>query len=1175
MTNKISVLTSARRFKAGGWLLVPMLLLIVSAVYPQTVVPLTNPGFESPVLSAVSGDDVHYAVDGWSSSSSMTTNWHQAALQASPATEGNQFVMAERFGFHLSQEMGSLEADTRYVFSVDIFPLRDVDTDDIEVDIDSRFFFNPYERRVYTVYRPSWLPDQEDLRRVDGMWMTVQVELDTADWPNLVGEQYRVRVSGDYMAIDNAQLIKYAPGEYPVSGNNTYYVSQSDGDDSNDGLTPLTAWQSFDRPNAMHFKPGDSLLLKRGDEWTEELHIRSDGSPGNYFELSSYGDANDPRPLIRRSNLADDKCIVFERPSYVTISDMDCRDAKLGIYLRYHDSYLNNDVSIDNCHFEGNTDPTLVPDDHNYEYSWSNAIWLGGHIWNSNRNNTTILDGLSITNCSFVDCACGYGSGFYYPPAYDARVRNFYMADCSAVDCYQGAFALMNTEGGLIERVVNIGGGVDGWTGSTLGFLQSCRDITIDRCSFGYMDRQESGDGVGFDFEGDTKNCTISNSIFHDNSSAGTLILSTDGYNTDVTITDCVYYNNNTNPWNSEINSEILSGAALNTGSVNNTGLYRRDDSSNYHSNYFDNIAFNNVRQEFFDETRTQRWWEFEDAGDLEGWGTFNDWENPVVENGALTATGSTGIDPYVHSPLMWLNTHYHPYLWLRMSHTSGDYATLFYVTETDPVWDAEKSVSFGVIDDGMMRDYFVDLRSAAFCGVVTQVRLDPPLESGSELEIDHIRFTGSLDRSQTAPVIQPGLPQEMTITAQGYTDGWVLESTGGSETGGLTEVGFGYTRIGDEGDNGRYRTVLSFDTSVLPANAQLVSAQLGITRVGQIGKNPWTYDQHLSEADICVIDMATPYFGSSLALEAQDWQAPATVVDAGHYIVPYEHFMTVYDLISDEAVNQIDKSGTTQFRIRLEPGTNNDSTADYFFFGGGNHPDASARSTLRVKYYLDEIPSMPVRPTLPDVWVAQGQPARTPSALIVLPGTEDLSWSWSDDAMDELAYNVYYAPGNVLPGSLTEALAANSTQYAVDNLMPNTAHSFAVSAVNAEGESSLLQTGLAWTLAQTPAAPEVANLQSQSIDITIGADDNSSDTEYAIYCETNNKWVQPDGTLASAPSWQAADDWGTVTAAGLKPDTNHWFSVRARNGNGIETEFGPSTRTHPTAVEAWEQLYR
>jgi hypothetical protein len=74
-----------------------------------------------------------------------------------------------------------------------------------------------------------------------------------------------------------------------------YYISNS-GNDSNDGLTTATAWQTLSKVNASTFNAGDSILLKRGDSWNERLILKSSGSAGNPIIVGAYGSGN--KPLI-------------------------------------------------------------------------------------------------------------------------------------------------------------------------------------------------------------------------------------------------------------------------------------------------------------------------------------------------------------------------------------------------------------------------------------------------------------------------------------------------------------------------------------------------------------------------------------------------------------------------------------------------------------------------------------------------------------------------------------------------------------------------------------------------------------------------------------------------------------------------------------------------------------
>lgn len=73
-----------------------------------------------------------------------------------------------------------------------------------------------------------------------------------------------------------------------------YYVSSSDGNDSDNGLSEANAWLTVAKVNASSFAPGDEIRFKMGDSWNEKLIIPSSGTEGNPITFGSYGTGNKP-----------------------------------------------------------------------------------------------------------------------------------------------------------------------------------------------------------------------------------------------------------------------------------------------------------------------------------------------------------------------------------------------------------------------------------------------------------------------------------------------------------------------------------------------------------------------------------------------------------------------------------------------------------------------------------------------------------------------------------------------------------------------------------------------------------------------------------------------------------------------------------------------------------------
>lgn len=90
------------------------------------------------------------------------------------------------------------------------------------------------------------------------------------------------------------EKIRNTKPELDIKGT-TYYVS-AEGDDNNDGLSPETAWKTYDGPNnhAKDIKPGDAVLFRCGDI-IRPAAVRANGlimRPGVTY--SSFGEGKKP-----------------------------------------------------------------------------------------------------------------------------------------------------------------------------------------------------------------------------------------------------------------------------------------------------------------------------------------------------------------------------------------------------------------------------------------------------------------------------------------------------------------------------------------------------------------------------------------------------------------------------------------------------------------------------------------------------------------------------------------------------------------------------------------------------------------------------------------------------------------------------------------------------------------
>ena len=76
--------------------------------------------------------------------------------------------------------------------------------------------------------------------------------------------------------------------------NTTYYVSYSDGDDNNTGLSESSPWKTLDKVSRQTFQPGNSILFKSGDTWDGTVRFYGSGTKELPINVGRYGTGGKP-----------------------------------------------------------------------------------------------------------------------------------------------------------------------------------------------------------------------------------------------------------------------------------------------------------------------------------------------------------------------------------------------------------------------------------------------------------------------------------------------------------------------------------------------------------------------------------------------------------------------------------------------------------------------------------------------------------------------------------------------------------------------------------------------------------------------------------------------------------------------------------------------------------------
>ncbi len=188
-----------------------------------------------------------------------------------------------------------------------------------------------------------------------------------------------------------------------------------------------------------------------------------------------------------------------------------------------------------------------------------------------------------------------------------------------------------------------------------------------------------------------------------------------------------------------------------------------------------------------------------------------------------------------------------------------------------------------------------------------------------------------------------------------GSRDGYTV-STGSGTTGTFHQTASIY--LGDSNTNGKYRSILSFNTSALPDNAVITNAWLTLGQSGTSGgggyNHPFTVDGTSAGQGIPVCDVKSGFFGTSANLEDADWQSSPDQSNVGCFVgsVSSLSYLLRIDL-NGPGRGAISKTGTTQFKFYF-PNSNGDGGNDYVtFYNITVAPSPELRPRLYVKYDL------------------------------------------------------------------------------------------------------------------------------------------------------------------------------------------------------------------------------
>ncbi|MBR0112467.1 MAG: right-handed parallel beta-helix repeat-containing protein [Clostridia bacterium] len=288
----------------------------------------------------------------------------------------------------------------------------------------------------------------------------------------------------------------------------SYYVDSVNGDDSNDGKSPETAWKTAGRAAEKQFIPGDSLLFHRGQVFTASVIFGSSGTQDSPVTVSAYGEGKLP---VLTTDSASPVIFLYSNSNFIVDSLEITAPDGLGLLL-YAEKVPSSNIIIQNCVFHDIFNRVLSKNSH----SSNCAIVL------ENDREDGILKDITVRNCEIYNCDYGahvYGISREWSGNYESPQKSYnqgivfdgvYMHDIRydglvLQSCYKTT--VRNS------RFINCAGRCS-WACAPL-WMHHSDSVTVEYCEIAGSTNQQ--DGMAIDFDGRTTNSTYQYIYSHDN----------------------------------------------------------------------------------------------------------------------------------------------------------------------------------------------------------------------------------------------------------------------------------------------------------------------------------------------------------------------------------------------------------------------------------------------------------------------------------------------------------------------------------------------------------------------------------------------------------------------------------------------------------------------------------
>jgi Right handed beta helix region len=329
-------------------------------------------------------------------------------------------------------------------------------------------------------------------------------------------------------------------GASAVAG--VYYVDAAAGRDTNDGLTPATAWQTLAKVNATTLQAGNALCFKAGGSWTGQLAPKGSGSAAAPIVVDQYGTGGRPRIAAGAGDL--DAVLLFN-VQYWELNNLEVTNTKSapgdlrGICLRGRDAGTLNHIYIRNSfvhdvsgvvNWIGGDVADNQPPWVTFQTGWDDSKRTGGIVVEVQSQNGTktwfndvVIENNTIQDTSFGGIVFkqldgGYGWGVRasrtdskFTPHTNVTIRNNFLSQTGTqYGC--NTIYLTGVQHAVIERNVT----KDAGTSAIEAY--NADDVRIQyNETFGTVRKAAGADYNGIDADRATTGAVIQYNYVHDN----------------------------------------------------------------------------------------------------------------------------------------------------------------------------------------------------------------------------------------------------------------------------------------------------------------------------------------------------------------------------------------------------------------------------------------------------------------------------------------------------------------------------------------------------------------------------------------------------------------------------------------------------------------------------------